>query len=125
VGNFCAQLVAGPDSAVPNEPSVPKSKKRNGGNPARHTDPFEHPHRRLQYEAEHKGEHDRQDDLSCHITGGQHRENKKPAQKHRFDVRWYGQIVFVSSRSSSWRGGPGRVSCPSARKQSEFRYRHD
>jgi hypothetical protein len=52
-----------------------------------------------------------------------HREKKKTAQKHRIDIRWYGQILLVSDRSSKRRGGQGRVSCLSARKQFEFRYR--
>jgi hypothetical protein len=51
VGNFCAQLAAGPDSAVPNPASVPKSKKdeENGGDPARRVDPLEYPHRWSQH----------------------------------------------------------------------------
>jgi hypothetical protein len=58
--------------------------------------PREPPHCGLQHEAEHEGKHDRQDDLGCHKTGGKHCEKKKAAQKHRIDIRRYGQIVFVS-----------------------------
>jgi hypothetical protein len=71
-------------------------------------------------QAEHEGKHD----FGCHITGGKHREKKKAAQKHRIDIRRYGQIVFVSS-SSGRCGGRGAVSCLSAREQFELvYYRH-
>jgi ParB family chromosome partitioning protein len=99
-GQFLSPTGGRPRQSRPQPAKRAEEQKdeENGGNPARNTDPLEHSHRRLQYEAEHKGEHDRQKDLGSHITGRQHREKKKATQKYRLDIRWYGQIVFVSGR---------------------------
>src|SRR5271169_3857522 len=80
------------------------------------------PHRRLQNELEHEGEHNRQDDLRRNIASGKHCQQKETTQKHRLDIRCYGQIIVIVSRNNNGRSDRGVVSCLAAYQQLQLPY---
>ena len=67
---------------------------------------IKHAHCRLQHEIEDEGEHDRQDDLRRNIATRKHcHQESAAAEKHRFDIRWNGRLVFVGSLNGDWHSG--------------------
>ena len=77
------------------------------------------PHRRLQNELEHEGEHNRQNDVGRDVTGGKHAQQKETAQKHCFDIRRHGQIIIVS-RNDDGRSDRAVASCLAAYQQPQL-----